>query len=275
VVPYTRGTEVSRPLDDVLTEVALLAEQGVREINLLGQNVNSYLGKTGSETCDLAQLLRYLSEIPGIDRLRYTTSHPTHFNEALIEAFAELPKLASYLHLPVQAGSDRILAMMKRGYGRDAFLEKIRRVRQARPGLSISTDIIVGFPSETDEDFALTMDLVREADFDQAYSFIYSPRPGTPAANLKDNVPQAVKDERLQLLQQHIRGRDQAFMRGLYDTVQEVLVERPSRKNPEHMAGRTSSNRWVNFAAPASLIGQFVQVHINDVQPNSLRGVRV
>jgi len=274
VVPYTRGTEVSRPLDDVLAECAHLVEQGVREITLLGQNVNAYRGPMGNsgELCDLALLITYLARMPGLDRIRYTTSHPAEFSDALIEAFADEPKLASYLHLPVQSGADRILGMMKRGYTRAEYLAKIRRIRAARPGLSLSSDFIVGFPSESDDDFVQTMDLIAEAGFDGAFSFNYSPRPGTPAANLRDSVPLPVKQQRLQILQDRIRTLDAQFKQALVGSVQTVLVERPARKGEGQVAGRTSTNRWVNFEAPAALIGQFVDVEITDALPNALRG---
>lgn len=274
VVPYTRGTEVSRPLDAVLTECAQLIDQGVKEITLLGQNVNAYRGAMGTsgETCDLALLLGYLARFQGLQRIRYMTSHPAEFTDALIDAFAEEPKLASYLHLPVQSGSDRILGMMKRGYTRAEYLAKIRRIRAARPGLSLSSDFIVGFPSETDEDFRQTMDLIAEAGFDQAYSFVYSARPGTPAANLRDGVPAEVKQQRLEILQSRVRALDDDFKRALVGSRQTVLVERPARKGGGQMAGRTSTNRWVNFDAPAKLIGQFVEVEITEALNNSLRG---
>jgi tRNA-2-methylthio-N6-dimethylallyladenosine synthase len=273
VVPYTRGEEVSRPLDDVLAEIAQLAEQGVREVTLLGQNVNAYRGPMGGsgETCDLALLIAMVARIPGIARIRYTTSHPAEFSDALIDAFADEPKLASYLHLPVQSGSDRILGMMKRGYTRAQFLDKIRRVRAARPDLSLSSDFIVGFPTETDTDFAMTMDLINEAGFDCAFSFLYSPRPGTPAANLRDGVPLDDKQRRLEILQTRIRALDDAFKRGLVGTTQRILVERPARRDGQ-MAGRTSTNRWVNFDAPPTLLGQFVDVQITEALNNSLRG---
>jgi len=274
VVPYTRGEEVSRPLDDVLLECAQLAQQGVREITLLGQNVNAYRGRMGdtAELCDLALLIRYLAQIPGIERIRYTTSHPAEFSEALIEAFAEEPKLASYLHLPVQSGSDRILSMMKRGYSRAQYIKMIKRIRQARPGLSLSSDFIVGFPSESEDDFMRTMDLIAECGFDCAYSFNYSPRPGTPAANLRDSVAPEEKSRRLQLLQQRIHQLDEDFKRGLLGTTQRVLVEKPSKRGGGQIAGRISHNRMVNFDGPESLIGQFVDVQLTEAQPNSFRG---
>ncbi|HWU68150.1 MAG TPA: tRNA (N6-isopentenyl adenosine(37)-C2)-methylthiotransferase MiaB [Stenotrophobium sp.] len=275
VVPYTRGTEVSRPLDDVLTECAQLADQGVREITLLGQNVNAYRGRMGdtSEYCDLALLVHYVARIPGIERIRYTTSHPNEFSDALIEAFAEQPKLANALHLPVQSGSDRILGMMKRNYTRAQFLDKIRRVRALRPDLSLSSDFIIGFPSETEEDFRQTMDLIEQAGCDFAYSFLYSPRPGTPAANLRDNVPLADKQSRLQVLQARIRELDAAYKQGLVGSTQQVLVERAATRGQGQIAGRTSSNRVVNFDGSLAMVGQMVDVVITEVQPNSLRGV--
>ncbi|ULQ45316.1 tRNA (N6-isopentenyl adenosine(37)-C2)-methylthiotransferase MiaB [Flagellatimonas centrodinii] len=274
VVPYTRGTEVSRPLDDVLTECAQLVDQGVREITLLGQNVNAYRGPMGQtgEVCDLALLINYLARFPGLQRIRYTTSHPAELGDALIDAFADEPKLASYLHLPVQSGSDRILGMMKRGYSRAEYLAKIRRIRAARPDISLSSDFIIGFPSERDEDFVQTMDLIAEAGFDGAFSFNYSPRPGTPADNLRDSVPLDVKQQRLKILQDRIRGLDTDFKQALVGSVQSVLVEKPARKGQGQMAGRTSTNRWINFEAPAHLIGQFVDVEVTEALPNSLRG---
>jgi tRNA-2-methylthio-N6-dimethylallyladenosine synthase len=277
VVPYTRGTEVSRPLDDVLTEIALLAEQGVREVTLLGQNVNAYRGRMGGsrETCDLALLIHFIARMPGIERIRFTTSHPAEFTDSLVEAFATEPKLASYLHLPVQSGSDRILGMMKRGYTRAQYIEKIRRVRAARPGISLSSDFIVGFPSESDADFAQTMELIGEIGFDGAFSFIYSPRPGTPAANLRDNIALETKQQRLDILQTRIRSLDGEYKRAMIGTVQSVLVERPSRRGMGQVAGRTSSNRWVNFDGAEALIGRFVDVQITEALPNSLRGRQV
>lgn len=274
VVPYTRGEEVSRPLDDVLLECAQLVDQGVREITLLGQNVNAYRGRMGdtAEVCDLALLIHYLARMPGLERIRFTTSHPAEFSDSLIDAFAEEPKLASYLHLPVQSGSDRILGMMKRGYTRAQFLEKIKRIRAARPGLSLSSDFIVGFPSETEDDFMRTIDLIGEAQFDCAFSFVYSPRPGTPAANLRDGVPLDEKNRRLQILQSRIRQIDDAFRESFVGTLQSVLVEKPSRRGGGQIAGRTSHNRMVNFDGPESLIGRFVDVEITETQPNSLRG---
>ena len=274
VVPYTRGAEVSRPLDDVLLECAQLVEQGVREITLLGQNVNAYRGRMGDtrELCDLALLIDYLAQLPGLMRIRYTTSHPAEFTDALIESFAEQPKLASYLHLPVQSGSDRILGMMKRGYTRSQFLHKMRRVREARPDISLSSDFIVGFPTESDDDFMQTMDLIAETRFDAAFSFVYSPRPGTPAANLRDTVAAGIKDQRLAILQNRIRQFDDEFRHALVGSTQRILVERPSRRGEGRMAGRTSTNRMVNFEGPPSLVGQMVDVVITEAVSNSLRG---
>ena len=276
VVPYTRGTEVSRPLDDVLTECAALADQGVREITLLGQNVNAYRGAMsaagGGERCDLALLIGFVSRIPGVERIRFTTSHPAEFSDSLIEAFARESKLASYLHLPVQSGSDRILGMMKRGYTRAQYIEKIRRVRQARPGLSLSSDFIVGFPSESEADFEQTMRLIDEIGFDCAFSFVYSPRPGTPAANLRDGVAASEKQRRLQALQARIRDIDDEYKRSLVGTTQRVLVEKPASRGQGRVTGRTSSNRCVNVDGPESLIGQFVDVVITEALTNSLRG---
>lgn len=277
VVPYTRGTEISRPLDGVLVEIAHLAAQGVREVTLLGQNVNAYRGAMGAtaETCDLALLIHYVAQIPGVERIRFTTSHPAEFGDALVEAFAEEPKLCAYLHLPVQSGSDRILGMMKRGYTRTEFVRKIERVRAARPGVSVSSDFIVGFPGETDADFAQTMELIGEIGFDCAFSFVYSPRPGTPAANLRDNISLQVKQERLALLQGRIRQFDDAFRNALVGSVQQVLVERGARHGQGRMAGRISANRVVNFEGDETLIGQFVDVLVTEAAANSLRGRRV
>lgn len=275
IVPYTRGPEVSRPLDDVLVECVRLAEQGVKELTLLGQNVNAYRGRMGdtADVCDLALLIHYVAQINGIERIHYTTSHPAEFTDALIAAFADEPKLASYLHLPVQSGSDRILGAMKRGYTRAQYLEKIRRVREARPGLSLSTDIIIGFPGETDADYAATLEAVELAGFDFAYSFNYSPRPGTPAANLKDNIPQEVKDRRLSLLQARIKQQDDAYKRSMVGSQQRVLVERAAKRGGGQVAGRAANNRTVNFDGEVSLIGQFVEVEITEAMNNSLQGV--
>jgi len=273
VVPYTRGEEVSRPFDDVLAECALLAKQGVREITLLGQNVNGYRGLMhDGTTADLALLLEYVSAIDGIERIRFTTSHPLEFDDRLIAAFASLPKLANYLHLPVQSGSDRILAQMKRGYTALEYKAKIRKLRQVRPDISLSSDFIVGYPGETQADFEATMRLIEEIRFDQAYSFVYSRRPGTPAAALTDDLPLEHKLERLSRLQARIAEFGNLYAQGLLGTVQPVLVEKPSVKSPAEFTGRTSCNRWVNFPASGGLIGQLVPVRIGEVRRNSLRG---
>lgn len=274
VVPYTRGTEISRPLDSVLLEIAQLARQGVREVTLLGQNVNAYRGTMGNSAdfCDLALLIRYVARIPGIGRIRFTTSHPAEFTDALADVFADEPKLASFLHLPVQSGSDRILGMMKRGYTGADYLKKIARVRAARPDVSLSSDFIVGFPGETDADFEQTLDLIDHAQFDCAFSFTYSPRPGTPAANLRDSVVSEIKMQRLHALQERIRVLDDAFKRRLAGTTQRVLVEKPSVRGGGQIAGRISGNRMVNFDGGVELIGQFVDVHITEAAANSLRG---
>ena len=277
VVPYTRGTEVSRPLDDVLVEIARLAEQRVREVTLLGQNVNAYRGRMGEagETCDLALLIHYVARIPGIDRIRFTTSHPAEFTDALADAFGEEDKLASYLHLPVQSGADRILGMMKRGYTRADYLRKIARVRAARPGLSLSTDFIVGFPGESDADFDQTLALIDEVGFDASYSFMYSPRPGTPAANLRDSVPADVKHERLARVLERVRHHDNAYRHALVGSTQKVLVERAARRGEGDVAGRISANRVVNFPGSTESVGQFVDVQITEATPNALRGRRL
>jgi tRNA-2-methylthio-N6-dimethylallyladenosine synthase len=273
VVPYTRGEEVSRPLAAVLDECSALVAQGVREITLLGQNVNAYRGAMGDGAhCDLALLIEHLAVLEGLERIRFTTSHPVEFGDSLIEAFASVPKLASFLHLPVQSGSDRILGMMKRGHTRAQYLDKIRRVRAARPGLSLSSDFIVGFPGETEADFQATLDLVDEAGFDCAFTFAYSPRPGTPAANLRDGVAPQVKAERLARLQAKVRERDQAFLRAFAGTVQRVLVEGPSPRAQGQLTGRTSTHRAVNFDGPPHLVGCMVDVEVTEVLANSLRG---
>ncbi len=273
VVPYTRGEEVSRPFDDVLLEVAQLAEQGVREVNLLGQNVNAYRGRMadGSQA-DLALLIRAIAEIEAIGRIRYTTSHPVEFSDSLIEAHRDVRTLAAYLHLPVQAGSDRILAAMKRGHTALEYKAKIRRLREARPGISISSDFIVGFPGESERDFDQTMKLIDDIGFDQSFSFVYSARPGTPAANLPDDTPEAVKKARLQHLQAAIEANARRISEAMVGTVQTVLVEGPSRKDPNELTGRTENMRYVNFAAPARLVGQFIPVEITAALSNSLRG---
>ena len=273
VVPYTRGEEISRPFDDVIAEVASLAGQGVREVNLLGQNVNAYRGPMhDGEVADLATLIYYVAEIDGIDRIRFTTSHPVEFTDSLVQAYAEVPKLASYLHLPVQHGSDRVLGAMKRGHTVLEYKQKIRKLREARPGISLSSDFIIGFPGETDADFEKLMDLIADIGFDQSFSFIYSARPGTPAASLDDDTPLEVKKERLQILQSRINQQAQEISRGMVGTTQKVLVEKLSKKSDSQVSGRTENNRWVNFDADASLIGEFVDVVITEAMPNSLRG---
>lgn len=273
VVPYTRGEEISRPFDDVLAECFQLAQQGVSEINLLGQNVNDYRGNMHQGgTADLALLIHYVAAIEGIERIRFTTSHPIAFSDQLIQAYAEVPKLANHLHLPVQSGSDRILMAMKRGYTALEYKSKIRKLKKVRPDIHLSTDIIVGFPGETDADFEATMNLVQEMDYDTSFSFIYSPRPGTPAANLADETPMDVKKQRLQILQNRLNLQAQKHSQALVGTTQRVLVTGPSKKNPEQWAGRTECNRVVNFDGPKNLQGQMVQVHITEFLPNSLRG---
>ncbi len=273
VVPYTRGDEISRPFEDVMSEIRALAAQGVREVNLLGQNVNAYRGPMDDGTlCDLATLIYYVAEVDGIERIRFTTSHPVEFNDALIEAYRDVPKLANYLHLPVQSGSDRILAAMKRGYTVLEYKQKIRKLRAVRPDISISSDFIVGFPGETAHDFEQTMNLIAEVGFDQSFSFIYSRRPGTPAASLPDDVPYEEKQRRLALLQARINQQAMAISERMVGTVQRVLVERPSKKNPRQLAGRTENMRWVNFDGPETLLNQFVDVLITEALPNSLRG---
>ncbi len=273
VVPYTRGEEVSRPLEDVLAEVAGLAAQGVKEVTLLGQNVNAYRGAMpDGEAADFALLLEFVSEIPGIERIRYTTSHPREFTPRLIEAYAKLPKLVSHLHLPVQSGSDRVLVAMKRGYSVLEFKSIVRKLRAARPDLSLASDFIVGFPGETEADFEATLKLVEELGFDGSFSFVYSARPGTPAASLADNTTQEQKLERLYRLQALIERQAQANSAAMVGSVQRVLVEGPSRKDANELSGRTDNNRIVNFPGHARLIGQFVEVRITRAYPNSLRG---
>lgn len=273
VVPYTRGEEVSRPFEDVLVEIAQLAAQGVREINLLGQNVNAYRGPYGeNEVADLGLLIRTMAEIDGIDRIRFTTSHPLEFSDSLIEAYRDVPQLANYLHLPVQAGSDRILAAMKRGYTTLEFKQKIRKLRAVRPDISISSDFIVGFPGETDADFDKTMKLIEDVGFDQSYSFIYSRRPGTPAADLEDDTPESVKHGRLARLQATINANSTRISQSMLGSVQRVLVERHSTRDKSELTGRTENMRYVNFPGNARLIGQFVDVEITEVMANSLRG---
>ncbi|MDH3906179.1 MAG: tRNA (N6-isopentenyl adenosine(37)-C2)-methylthiotransferase MiaB [Gammaproteobacteria bacterium] len=273
VVPYTRGEEISRPLDDVIAEVVQLAEQDVREINLLGQNVNAYQGPMhDGSIADLATLIYYVAAVEGVDRIRFTTSHPVEFTDSLVQAYAEVPKLANYLHLPVQHGSDRILSLMKRGHTVLEYKQKIRKLREVRPDISLSSDFIVGFPGETDRDFEATMNLIADIGFDQSFSFVYSARPGTPAANLPDDTPTDVKKQRLQILQARINQQAQAISEAMVGTTQRVLVEKTSKKSARQVAGRTENNRWVNFDADPSVIGRFVDVVITEALPNSLRG---
>lgn len=273
VVPYTRGQEVSRPFEDVLVEVADLAQQGVKEVTLLGQNVNAYLGKMeDGEIADFALLLEYVHEIPGIERIRYTTSHPKEMTQRLIDCYRTLPKLVSHLHLPVQAGADRTLVNMKRGYTTLEFKAIVRKLREARPDLCISSDFIVGFPGESDEDFERTMKLIDDVRFDASFSFVYSRRPGTPAAELHDEVDEAVKLKRLQRLQKRIDELADEVNRSMVGTVQRVLVEKISRKNENELAGRTDNNRVVNFVGNPRLINQFVEVRITETATHSLRG---
>jgi len=273
VVPYTRGEEISRPFDDVIAEVAALAAQGVREVNLLGQNVNAYRGAMEDGTvADLALLIQYVAAIDGIDRIRFTTSHPLEFSDSLIAVYGEVPELVSHLHLPVQSGSDRVLGMMKRGHSAFDYKAKIRRLRELRPDLSLSSDFIVGFPGESEQDFEHTMDLIEQIGFDHSFSFIYSARPGTPAAELPDDVPHAVKQARLERLQQRINEMAQQISRRMVGSVQRVLVERHAKKDRQQLAGRTENNRVVNFDGPETLIGRFVDLRITEALPNSLRG---
>lgn len=273
VVPYTRGEEISRPLDDVIAEIYLLAKQGVKEVNLLGQNVNSYQGLMhNGQIADLATLIYYVAAVDGIDRIRFTTSHPVEFNDSLIQAYADNPELANYLHLPVQSGADRILALMKRGHTAIEYKQKIRKLRKVRPDISISSDFIVGFPGETEEDFSKTMKLITDVGFDQSFSFIYSRRPGTPASNLKDGIDLEIKKKRLRTLQAQIISQASFISKSMVGSRQKVLVERHSKKNLSELSGRTENMRWVNFIANKSCIGQFVDVLITEALPNSLRG---
>jgi tRNA-2-methylthio-N6-dimethylallyladenosine synthase len=274
VVPYTRGEEVSRPLDDVIAEVAGLAERGVREVNLLGQNVNAYRGANHlGETIDFAELLSLVARIPGIERIRYTTSHPVEFTDALIDVYAEIPQLVDHLHLPVQSGSDRILMAMKRGHTALEYKSKVRRLRKIRPEISLSSDFIVGFPGETDADFAATMKLIEDVGFDVSFSFIYSARPGTPAAALPDDTPAEVKKQRLAILQTRINQQAMAISRRMVGGVERVLVTGVSRRDPGQLQGRTENNRVVNFAClDTGLIGDFADIRIEEALPNSLRG---
>ena len=273
VVPYTRGEEISRPLVDVLVEVAQLADQGVKDVTLLGQNVNAYRGRTpAGDEADFALLLEYVSEIEGIERIRYTTSHPREFTQRLIDAYKKLPKLVSHVHLPVQSGSDRILAAMKRGYTALEYKSIIRRLKAARPGIAIATDIIVGFPGETEDDFERTMDLIEDVGFDASFSFVYSPRPGTPAARLPDDTPYSVKLARLQRLQKRIDENASEISRGMLGKIERVLVLGPARRGEGELMARTDNNRIVNFPGPASLINQMANVRITEVFPHTLGG---
>ncbi len=273
VVPYTRGEEVSRPVDDVLFEIAQLAEQGVREVNLLGQNVNAYRGETfDGGICTFAELLRLVASIDGIDRLRYTTSHPIEFTDDIIEVYKDTPELVSFLHLPIQSGSDRVLTMMKRNHTALEYKATIRKLREARPDIQISSDFIVGFPGETAEDFEQTMKVIEQVNFDMSFSFIYSARPGTPAADLPDDVNEDEKKERLYRLQQRINNQALQFSRAMLGTEQRILVEGPSKKDIMELTGRTENNRIVNFQGTPDMIGKFVDVKITDVYTNSLRG---
>ena len=273
VVPYTRGEEFSRPFDDVIEEVVCLAEQGVREITFLGQNVNAFRGALheGGEA-DLALLISYAAAIDGIERIRYTTSHPAELSAALIDVYTEVPQLVGHLHLPVQSGSDRILGLMKRNYTIQDYKRKVARLREARPGISLSSDFIVGFPGETAADFSATMDLIDEVGFDTSFSFLYSPRPGTPAALLADDVSTTEKKQRLKVLQDRVSVHARAISEAMVGSLQTVLVERPAKKDPAQFAGRTENNRVVNFSSDADLIGQFTRIRITEALPNSLRG---
>ncbi|HEU5468025.1 MAG TPA: tRNA (N6-isopentenyl adenosine(37)-C2)-methylthiotransferase MiaB [Steroidobacteraceae bacterium] len=273
VVPYTRGEEMSRAFGQVVAEVESLVAQGVREVTLLGQNVNAYRGPAeDGSLVDLAGLIRSIAGFDGLERIRFTTSHPLEFRDSLVAAYAEVSKLANHLHLPVQSGSDRILAAMKRGYTRLEYKQKIRRLRAVRPDISLSSDFIVGFPGETEADFQATLELIADVGFDQSFSFIYSKRPGTPAASLPDEVPHAVKQERLERLQALVDGQARSISRSMVGSTQRVLVEKPSRRDPRQLAGRTENMRWVNFDGPASLVDRFADVRITEAMPNSLRG---
>ena len=274
VVPYTRGEEVSRPIADVLAEISVLAEQGVREVNLLGQNVNAYRGDMpDGSVCDFAELIPFVASIDGIERIRYTTSHPVEFSDALIDVYSQVPELVSHLHLPVQSGSDRILMAMKRGHTAIEYKSKIRRLRKIRPEMSISSDFIIGFPNETDDDFAATMKLIDDVGFDTSFSFIYSARPGTPAADLTDNIDEQTKKKRLSILQNRILQQAAEISRRMVGTEQQLLVSGVSKKDPGQLQGRTENNRVVNFRTmDHSLIGEFVSARITEALPNSLRG---
>jgi tRNA-2-methylthio-N6-dimethylallyladenosine synthase len=273
VVPYTRGEEVSRPCDDVIYEIAQLAEQGVREVNLLGQNVNAYRGPTfDGDICSFAELLRLVAAIDGIDRIRFTTSHPIEFTDDIIDVYRDTPELVNFLHLPVQSGSDRVLNLMKRTHTALEYKSIIRKLRKVRPDIQISSDFIVGFPGETQEDFEQTMKLIADVNFDLSYSFVYSARPGTPAAEMEDNVSEEEKKQRLYILQERINQQAMQFSRRMLNTVQRILVEGPSKKDLMELTGRTENNRIVNFEGRPEMIGKFVDVEITDVYPNSLRG---
>ena len=273
VVPYTRGEEISRPFDDVIAETVQLAQKGVREITFLGQNVNAYQGPMADgDTASLGLLIRYAAKIDGIERIRFTTSHPVEFTDDLIEAYRDVPELASYLHLPVQSGSDRILAAMKRGHMVLEYKQKLRKLREARPDISISSDFIIGFPGETEKDFNDTMKLIADVGFDQSFSFIYSRRPGTPAASFADDVSMEEKKRRLALLQARVNQQARAISEAMVGTTQRVLVEKHSKKDARQLSGRTENMRWVNFDAPETLIGQFADIIITEAMPNSLRG---
>ena len=273
VVPYTRGEEVSRPFNDVLTEIAILTGQGIKEVNLLGQNVNAYQGvMDDGDIADFAMLLEYVHEIPGIERIRYTTSHPKEFTTRLIETYAKLPKLVGHLHLPIQSGSDRVLAAMKRGYSVIEYKSIIRRLRAIRPDLSLSSDFIIGFPGETEADFEATMKLIEELNYDESFSFVYSKRPGTPAADLLDDTPTDVKLKRLHQLQAKIKSQAQAISQKMIGTTQRVLIEGYSKRNAQELRGRTDNFRVVNFSADPSLIGCFVNIKITETRVNTLRG---
>jgi tRNA-2-methylthio-N6-dimethylallyladenosine synthase len=272
VVPYTRGTEVSRPFADVVREIAALAEQGVKEVTLLGQNVNAWRGEIGGEPADFAELLRYVAEIDGLERVRYTTSHPREFTQRLIDAHAELACLAPHVHLPVQSGSDRVLAAMKRGYTALEYRSIVRRLRKARPDVSLSSDFIVGFPGETDADFEATLALARDLQFDASFSFLYSPRPGTPAAELPDPTPRQAKQARLQRLQAQLEAQADAVSAAMIGSTQRVLVEGPSKKNAAELAGRAGNNRVVNFRGDARRVRAFAEVRITAALSHTLRG---
>ncbi|MDH5351704.1 MAG: tRNA (N6-isopentenyl adenosine(37)-C2)-methylthiotransferase MiaB, partial [Betaproteobacteria bacterium] len=272
VVPYTRGEEVSRGFEDVVGEIGALAAQGVKEVTLLGQNVNAWRGPIAGEEADFAELLRYVAEVPGLERIRYTTSHPREFTRRLIDAHAELPALAPHVHLPVQSGADRVLAAMKRGYTALEYRSIVRRLRKARPGLSLTSDFIVGFPGETEAEFEATLALARELEFDGSFAFVYSARPGTPAAELPDATPRAHKLERLQRLQAQLDAQARAVSEAMVGRSERVLVEGPSRRDARELAGRTGNNRVVNFAGPAALAGRFARVRVTAALAHSLRG---